>query len=79
MNEGLDLFRPECLARNIRRFRMQRGLTRVQLARELYVTAQNVYKWETGKTSPSAANLYMLSRALQISADQLLNCSETAQ
>ena len=73
------MYRQECLAQNIRKYRLLRGLTQVQLAQKLYVTAQNVYKWEAGITSPSAANLYMLSQALQVSADQLLNREEDTQ
>lgn len=73
---GLTLYQQEHLAHNIRKYRLLAGLTQVQLAKRMYVSSQNIYKWETGKITPSVENLYLLSRALEVSADVLLSDTE---
>ena len=42
------MFQPKNLAHNIKKYRKLRGLTQNELADRLFVTAQNVSKWETG-------------------------------
>lgn len=66
------MFQPEYLAQNIRKHRILHGLTQAELAAELFVTAQNISKWETGKSVPDLENLYMLSHILRVSTDRLL-------
>lgn len=70
------MFQPEFLAQNIRKYRLLHGLTQAQLAQKLFVTAQNVSKWETGKSVPDLENLCMLSQILRISTDRLLGRTE---
>lgn len=72
------MFQPKLLARNIRKYRLLHGLTQAQLAQRLFVTAQNISKWETGKSIPDLENLCMLSQTLCISTDRLLGHTETS-
>lgn len=66
------MFQHKYLAQNIRKYRLLHGLTQSQLAQKLFVTAQNVSKWETGRSVPDLENLCMLSQVLRISTDRLL-------
>ena len=60
------------LAKNIKRYRKERGLTQEQLARSLGVSFQAVSKWENGKSMPDVTMLSALSVVLQVSIDALL-------
>lgn len=62
----------EVLARNISRYRKERGLTQDELAQKLGLTFQAVSKWENAQTMPDIALLPELSKALQVSIDKLL-------
>lgn len=70
------MFQQMYLAQNIRIHRKLSGLTQAQLAEKLFVTAQNVSKWETGKSIPDLDNLCKLAKAFHISTDQLLGYAE---
>ena len=72
------MFRQDELARNIRAFRKLRGLTQGELAGRLFVTAQNVSKWETGKSVPDIENLCKLAEAFGVTPDSLLHSGEEA-
>ena len=52
--------------------RRELGLTQMQLAAQLEVTAQSVSAWERGKTVPEAERLETLAEVLQISVSSLL-------
>lgn len=60
------------LAKNICRYRKEKGLTQEELARKLGVTFQAVSKWETSQTLPDITLLPGLSQVLDISIDKLL-------
>ncbi|MBO8172815.1 MAG: helix-turn-helix domain-containing protein [Bacillaceae bacterium] len=62
----------EKLARNINRYRKERGLTQEELAQRLGLSFQAVSKWENAQTMPDISLLPELSRALQVSIDRLL-------
>lgn len=70
------MFQQDYLAHNIRKYRLLHGLTQAQLAQKLFVTAQNISKWETGRSVPDLENLCMLSHILHISTDRLLGRTE---
>lgn len=70
------MFAQKYLARNIRTYRKLRGLTQGALAERLYVTAQNVSKWETGKAVPDIAHLCALAQVFGVSPDRLLDSGE---
>ena len=73
----IRMYQPQALAENIRRYRLIHGLTQGQLAEKLYVTSQNVSKWENGKSYPDLENLCKLAGILSVSTDQLLSPSDT--
>lgn len=52
--------------------RKQMGLSQEELARKVGVTRQAVSRWESGSALPSVDNMVELSRALEISVDELL-------
>ena len=66
------MYQQENLARNIRHYRKKRALSQRELADMLFVTAQNVSKWETGKSAPDLDNLCKLAEVLDVSTDRLL-------
>jgi tellurite methyltransferase len=60
------------LAKNISRYRKEKGLTQEELARKLGLTYQAVSKWETAQTLPDITLLPKLSQLLEVSIDKLL-------
>ena len=54
------------VARNIRKYRVQRGLTQNTLAERLHVTRQSVSNWETGKNQPDLDMLEAIAAALTV-------------
>lgn len=62
----------ETLARNIYRYRKEKGMTQEQLAQKLGLTFQAISRWETGKTTPDISYLPKLSQEFEISVDKLL-------
>jgi len=61
------------LAEKIFTLRKRHGLSQDELAGELGVTRQAVYKWESGIASPEIDKLKTLSRLFEVSFDYLLN------
>ena len=62
----------EILAKNINRYRKEKGLTQEGLAQQLGITYQAVSKWENAQTMPDLALLPELSKRLEVSVDKLL-------
>ena len=59
------------VAKNIRKYRAQRGLTQDGLAEKLHVTRQTVSNWETGRNQPDLDMLEALAKALEIEVPAL--------
>ena len=59
------------VAKNIRKYRIQRALTQDGLAEKLHVTRQTVSNWETGKNQPDLDMLEALAKALEIDVSAL--------
>lgn len=59
--------------------RKQLGLSQEELARKIGVTRQAVSRWESGTALPSVDNMVELSRALEISVDELLQLTPQPQ
>ncbi|MBR2444274.1 MAG: leucine-rich repeat protein [Clostridia bacterium] len=53
--------------------RKHKGMSQEQLANELDVSRQAVYKWETGITTPEIEKLKKISEIFDVSFDDLLN------
>lgn len=72
------MYNPETLSDNIRIYRKNANLTQAQLAERIFVSAQNVSKWELGVNSPDINNLCALAEVFNISVDTLLGISSTS-
>lgn len=57
----------------IKKLREAKGLTQLQLAEEIGVTAKAVSKWETAKGLPDISLIEVLSRALGVSVMELMS------
>jgi tellurite methyltransferase len=62
----------DMLAKNINRYRKEKGLTQESLAQKLGITYQAVSKWENAQTMPDIALLPDISKVLEVSVDKLL-------
>ena len=67
----------EMLARNISRYRKERGFTQEELAHKVGVSFQAVSKWENAQSMPDTALLPMLSKELGVSIDRLMGYGST--
>lgn len=61
------------LGDNILALRKQQGLSQEQLGEKVKVTRQTISNWELGETAPNPEQLKLLSKALNISIDELLD------
>ena len=61
------------LGNNILKLRKGCKLSQEQLAEKVDVTRQTISNWELGETSPNPEQLKLLSKALNVSIDELLN------
>ena len=72
------MYQPTHLGVRIRHFRKAKGLTQAQLAEALFVTPQNISKWENGQSAPDVEKLCALCEVLGVSADRLLGGEPSA-
>ena len=61
------------LGDNILKLRKQKGLSQEQLGEQVNVTRQTISNWELGETTPNPEQLKLLSKALNISVDELID------
>lgn len=61
------------LPNNIYKFRSNRGVTHEQLAEKIGVSVRIIYDYESGKKTPSLITLFELSKALNVSLDELVS------
>ena len=61
------------LGNKILELRKKKGLSQEQLGEKVDVTRQTISNWELGETSPNPEQLKFLSKALDISIDELLD------
>lgn len=64
------------LGENIRRLRMGKGISQVELADALGVTKQSVSNWENNNIQPSIDMLLKLSTFFSVSTDGLLGLDD---
>ena len=62
----------QLLGERIRYYRKKMGVSQAALAEKLFVTAQNLSKWENGLSSPDIWNLSRLADIFNVSCDYLL-------
>ncbi len=65
------------LSENIRKLRLEKGMTQEQLAEKLGISAQAISKWETTETYPDGALLLPLANELNVSLDALFGNKNT--
>lgn len=61
------------IGENIKRLRVQKGITQEQLAEAMHVSSVAVSKWERGETTPDVSVLPMLAFYFQVSIDELMS------
>lgn len=61
----------------IRKKRMEKGMTQLELADLLGVTQGAVMKWETGRCLPSLERMIQISHIFDCSIDELLVTQES--
>lgn len=49
---------------NIKKFRIEKGMTQAQLANKLNVSEKTISSWEVNRTEPNMGNIEYLSKAL---------------
>ena len=60
------------LNKNIYELRKKKGFSQEQLAENLNVSRQTISNWKLGETFPNPKQLLLLSKALEVSTDNLL-------
>ena len=58
--------------RNIRRLRMERGLSEDLQDFRLQRESRSIYKWQSGQCLPSIDNLYALSALFEVPMDSII-------
>ena len=61
------------LGQNILDYRKKCGLSQEELGEKVNVTRQTISNWELGETSPNPEQLKLLSKALNVSVDELID------
>lgn len=61
------------LGENILKLRKKSGLSQEQLGEKVNVTRQTISNWELNETTPNSEQLKLLSKALNVSIDELLD------
>ena len=62
-------------AETLRRLRVERGLSQIQLSERVYVTRSTIARWETGSRLPDAAMIARLSECLGVDVGTLLSAA----
>ena len=57
----------------LRKLRMKKGLTQIQLARAMFVNKATVSKWENGSRLPDAAMITRLAKILEVDVGMLFS------
>ncbi len=61
---------------NMRKERLERGLSIQEVAESLNVHPNAVSRWETGKTEPTASNLIALCKLYDVTPEYLLDMTD---
>ena len=67
------------LGEQLQKLREQKNMSREELAQEMNVSRQAVYKWENNKGYPDIENLIKLSELYEITLDELIKNDRTFQ
>ena len=61
------------LGQKILELRKKTGLSQEQLGEQVHVTRQTISNWELNETTPNPEQLKLLSKALNVSIDEMLD------
>lgn len=61
---------------NMRKERLERGLSIQAVAESLHVHPNAVSRWETGKTEPTSSNLIALCKLYDVSPEYLMDLTD---
>lgn len=56
---------------NLNRYRKEKGLSQIELAKKMHVTQQCISSWQTGRTMPRPYQMRMLSEILSVPINKL--------
>jgi len=65
-------------AKNLRKFRKQKGYSQERLAQELYYGYTAIANYESGRNEPSIDDLVRLAEILDVTLDELVGVRDTA-
>ncbi|MDQ8264517.1 helix-turn-helix transcriptional regulator [Enterococcus faecium] len=60
-------------ASNLSRYREEKGISQVELAKKMHVTQQCISSWQTGRTTPKPYQMKMLSEILSVPINELFS------
>ena len=63
----------DCLNINIKKKRIEKGLTQIEFAKQVGVLQSTVAMWETKKANPMVSKLPVIAKVLGCSIDDLFN------
>ena len=69
----------EKIGKFIKEKRIEKKLTQEELANKVYVTNKAVSRWENGKSIPEVETLYLLSKELDVSINEILEAGENTK
>ena len=64
------------LAKNLKYYRIQKGMSQESLAAKIFVTRQTISNYENGKSEPNLDTISKLAEVLEVRQEDLLNISE---
>lgn len=64
---------------NLRKYRIEKGLSQNDIAEKLFVSRQCVSKWEKGVTQPDLQTLAQISELLEVSVDMLVKDDDSSR
>lgn len=60
-------------ASNLSRYREEKGISQIELAKKMHVTQQCISSWQTGRTTPKPYQMIMLSEILSVPINVLFS------
>ena len=57
---------------NLKRIRLEKGMTQRQLADMIMISVPNISRWENGETYPQIIWVYVISKALNVQPEDLV-------
>lgn len=61
---------------NLKRIRIEKGITQKQLANMIMTSPSNISKWENGELYPQIIWVYVIAKILEVKPADLVNVSK---